>query len=354
MHQLATLTQPEPSTLPLDNYITGLEGGQRGLMSLIDLAMDIKHNALAYQKARPLEGKVFAALFLNPSLRTRTSFESGLAQLGGHMLTLSPGAGAWNLEFEKGKVMSGDSAEHIVEAAGVLSSYADCIGLRAFAPMQDFAEEMCDEPIQQLAKHASVPVVSLESSCYHPCQALADAMTLMELFNGEPAKKRFTLTWATHPKMCGVAVPHSALLTAARLGMKVTVAHPPGYALHDAVLSQAATFAQQTGGSLEITDNMTSACRETNVIYAKAWGSPLDYGNVAAGIERNASYGDWTVGTEHLSAGKNPSFMHCLPIRRNVVASDQVLDSSNSVVLQQAENRMWAQMALLFQLLTAS
>ncbi|MEL6177658.1 MAG: N-acetylornithine carbamoyltransferase [Myxococcota bacterium] len=338
----------QPRTLPtVDRYISGLEGGAELLQELIRLALDIKANPDRYVQARPLEGKVFTALFLNPSLRTRTSFEAAMARLGGHMVALTPGSSSWNLEFDTGVVMDGGAAEHIIEAAGVLSSYSDAIGMRAFAPMQDFMSDMDDAPIHQLAHHAAVPVLSLESACYHPCQGLADAMTLTELFEGTPQGQPFTLTWTRHPKMCGVAVPHSAMLAAARLGMNVTVAHPQGYELHPDVVAQARTLAQVQGGSLRFTHDMHEGCRGARVIYAKAWGAPDDYGNPAAGAARNASHPDWTVREDHMALGHNPWFMHCLPVRRNVVVADGVLDSERSVVQQQAANRMWGQMALL-------
>ena len=344
------LDAPDPTlaTLPtFDRYVSGLEGGPELLQGLIQLALDIKADPARYVRDRPLEGKVFTALFLNPSLRTRTSFEAAMARLGGHMVTLSPGSGSWNLEFDTGVTMDGGAAEHIIEAAGVLSSYSDAIGMRAFAPMSDFLGEMRDEPMHQLANHASVPVLSLESACYHPCQGLADSMTLTELFEGTPQGQPFTLTWTRHPKMCGVAVPHSALLAAARLGMNVTLAHPEGYDLHPDVIAQAAGLADAQGGQLQLTNDMDAACEGARVIYAKAWGAPLDYGDPQAGAARNASHPDWTVSDHHMQLGDDPWFMHCLPVRRNVVVTDSVLDSGRSAVQQQAANRMWGQMALL-------
>lgn len=332
-------------------YITGFEGGESFFHELLSLASAIKARPGAFYRRRPLAGKVLAALFFNPSLRTRTSMESAMVRLGGHMIAQNPGGGSWAIESRPGVVMDGPCPEHIIEAAGALSSYADAIGVRVFAGMSDFAEDMLDAPIQTLAAHTSVPLISLESAVYHPCQALADALTLQEIFGGDPAGERFTLSWATHPKMCGVAVPHSALLTAARLGMHVTVANPPGYDLHQPVLDEAAALAEAGGGSLTTSRDQASACAGAKVIYAKAWGSPLDYGDAAAGSARNRMYGDWTIGAEHLASGDDPRFMHCLPVRRNVVVTDAVLDSSASVVQAQAANRMWAQMALLLKML---
>jgi len=159
------------------------------------------------------------------------------------------------------------------------------------------------------------------------------------------------LSWASHPKMCGVAVPHSALLTAARLGMDVTVAHPQGYDLHAPVVSMASELAASKGGGVSITHDMDAACEGAKVIYAKAWGSPLDYGNKEQGVARNAQHTGWTVGARHMAAGNDPAFMHCLPVRRGVVVDGDVLDSPASVVQQQAGNRLWGQMALLLKMI---
>lgn len=345
-HDLSGLQIQAPT-----EYITGFEGGEQTLKALIDLTLDLKANLPLYMAAKPLAGKVLTSIFLNPSLRTRTSFEAAMAKLGGHMVTLTPGSGTWGLEFGDDVVMDGNKAEHIIEAAGVLSSYSDAIALRAFSAMEDFEAEMADQPINALAKHASVPVISLESACHHPCQALADAVTLHELFEGQTRGQKFVLAWAWHPKMCGVAVPHSALLSAARMGMDVTVAHPEGYDLHAPVMSMAADLAATQGGSVQVTHNLDEAVTDAKVIYAKAWGSPQDYGNKAAGAARNALHKDWTIGTKHMALGQDPSFMHCLPVRRGVVVEGAVLDSAASAVQQQAANRMWGQMALLLKMM---
>ena len=335
-----------------NNYISGFEGGTHRLETLIDLAFQIKHNPTSFYQQAPLKGKVATALFLNPSLRTRTSMETALFRLGGHLNVLSVGGGngTWGVEFEKGVKMDGACAEHIIEAAGVLSTYSDLLAMRSFAQMQDFQKEMQDQAINALAEYASVPVLSLESARYHPCQGLADVLTLKE-YLGQPKGKNFTLAWAPHPKMCGVAVPHSAILAAARLGMNVKIAHPPGYELDESILLHAQQLTNEKGSDFSISHSLSEGCSDAHVVYAKAWGSPLDYGQNQKGLNRNQEYQDWTLTTKDFNL-QTQAFMHCLPVRRGVVVSDDILDSPASLVQTQAGYRLWGQMALLIDLLT--
>ena len=334
-----------------NRYISGLEGGEELFKLLMDLAFNIKQNPQHYYDQAPLKGKVVSALFLNPSLRTRTSMESALFRLGGHLnvLQVGGGSGTWGMEFETGVKMSGDKAEHIIEAAGVLSSYSDALAMRSFSAMTHFQSDMEDQAIQSLAQYASVPLLSLESACYHPCQGLADALTLKE-YLGNPKGKQFTLAWAPHPKMCGVAVPHSALLAASRLGMNVKVVHPPGYELDTKVLNMAQKITQAQGGDLAVSNDLSSACKNADVVYAKAWGSHLDYGHSQRGGERNQKFQDWTLSSRYFDH-KSQAFMHCLPVRRGVVVEDEILDSPASLVQTQAAFRLWGQMAILMKLL---
>lgn len=330
----------------IKRYITGLESGEDTNLALLRLAHFVKANAAEVFAQKPLAGKIFAAVFLSPSLRTRASFEAAMVRLGGHMTTLTPGAGSWGIEFED-IVMNGANAEHIIEAAGVLSSYCDALGMRAFASMNSFDEDMLDKPINALSKYATVPVISLESGVYHPCQSLTDMMTLHELLGGHTQGEPFTLTWAPHPKLCGTPVPHSALLAACRLGMDVRLAHPPNYALHSPVVEKARTLTEAAGGQLTITHDQDAALKNSRIVYAKAWGSRLDYGAAASAGQRNMQHADWTVSAQKMSLTRDARFMHCLPVRRGVVVNADVLDSRASAVQQQAANRMWAQMALL-------
>ena len=349
-----TTTNNHDTHQTISSYISGLEGGQDKFWHLVKLTEYIKTHAKEIYQQAPLKGKVITALFLNPSLRTRTSLESGVFKLGGHLnvLNVGGGNGTWGVEFQKGVVMNQDKAEHIIEAAGVLSSYSDLLAMRSFASMQNFELDMQDQAILALRRYAKVPVLSLESACYHPCQSLADAVTLKS-YLGDTQKKKFTLAWSPHPKMCGVAVPHSALLAAARLGMDITVAHPKGYELEHTIMQTVEQVAHDQGGTLAVSHDLHAACDQAEVVYAKAWGAPIDYGSIEQGIQRNQHYHDWTLSDRYFDVNQQ-AFMHCLPVRRGVVVSDHILDSSASLVQTQAENRLWTQMALLLDLLDCS
>ncbi|KAA0223734.1 MAG: N-acetylornithine carbamoyltransferase [Phycisphaerae bacterium] len=299
--------------------------------------------------AEVLRGRVMGMVFFNPSLRTRTSFEALMARLGGHAICLNVGGDTWALEHRDGVVMDGAAAEHIREAAPVLSRYCDVLGVRTFAGLKDAAEDAKDAVIRSFARYATVPVINMESAMEHPCQGLADRMTIEEKL-GDARGKRFVLTWAPHIKALPMAVPHSAVLAAASAGMHVTVAHPPGYELNADVVAAARRWCTEAGASFEITSEQRSACRAADVVYVKSWGSAVLYGKTDEQAASFRAHRDWTVGVRHF--GKSEAIlMHCLPVRRNVVITDEALDSAHRVVVDQAENRMWAQMAVVMRMM---
>ncbi len=294
-------------------------------------------------------GKSIALIFLNPSLRTRTSMELAAAQLGAHATTLTPGAGTWGFAWGEG-VMDGPEAEHIREAVGVLSRYYDALGVRLFASGTDYAQDRTDALLHTFARAASVPVINLESAFYHPCQALADAATLMTHFDGRVKGKKFVLTWACHPKALPMAVPNSALLAAARLGMHVTVARPAGFELDDDVMVKARAYATAHGATLDETDDPDAAFEGAEVVYAKAWGGRLRYSDPDAEAALRAQHQGWRVTKARMSRTRGGVFMHCLPVRRGVVVDGAVLDGPQALHLLQAEYRLHAQKAILEQL----
>jgi len=313
---------------------------------LVALARRLKSGAVA--EGGVIRGRIFGMVFFNPSLRTRASAEAAMLRFGGHAIVLSPGGDTWRLEYRRGAVMDGDCAEHVREAAAVLGRYCDALGVRTFARMVNEAEDAADVVLHSFAREAGVPVVSLESAMEHPCQGLADRMTMEEKL-GMTQGKRFTLTWAPHVKGLPRAVPHSAILAAASAGMYVTIAHPPGYELHPKYLDKAKAWCAAAGTSFTVTDEQLPACRAADVVYVKSWGSPAHYGKPEAQKEDFRRYRGWMVGLEHLAHPKT-ILMHCLPVRRNVVIADAALDDLRSVVIDEAENRLWTHAAVLCEL----
>jgi N-acetylornithine carbamoyltransferase len=299
-----------------------------------------------------LERKVLAMVFLDPSLRTRSSMETAMFLHGGHALVLEPGRGSWALETEPGAVMDGATVEHVTEAARVLSRYADALAVRAFPKGTDWAVERRDLVIKDFARYSEKPVINLESSRRHPCQALADAMTLRERL-GETRGKRFVLAWAWHPKALPTAVPASAALAAARLGMEVVVTRPPGFDLDPEDMDLIGRLVGESGGALRLCDDLDAGLAGADAVYVKSWGSLQAFGQPDAERELRAGLRDWRL-TErrlrHTRAGRG-IVMHCLPVRRNVEIDDAVLDGPNSAVVDEAENRLHAQRALLIEII---
>jgi N-acetylornithine carbamoyltransferase len=307
----------------------------------------LRHKWQDVPSAQPGANRSLALVFFNPSLRTRTSMEVAGTQLGAHVTTLIPGQGTWNFEWDTGTVMDGDAAEHINEAVGVLSRYYDAIGVRVFASGTDLEQDRSDALIQQFADVATVPVINLESAFYHPCQALADAATMTDHFDGEVAGKKFVLSWAYHPKALPMAVPNSALLTAARLGMDVTVARPDSHALDPSIMQQAEAYAEQHGTSVTEASDMDAAYEDAHVVYAKSWAGPMIYSDPAREAYLRSQLKDWRVTADRMARTDEAAFMHCLPVRRNVVVDDAVIDGPNAIHLDQAEFRLHAQKAIL-------
>jgi N-acetylornithine carbamoyltransferase len=317
------------------------------LTGLLDLAARIK--AGDYHE-RPLAGRSVAMVFFNPSLRTRTSMEVAVSELGGNAVTLDVGKGMWSLEYRDRLVMDGDKTEHIREAARALSRYVAAIGVRAFPEMQDYAAEITDPVVRGFAEHSDVPVVNLESSRHHPFQALADALTIREKL-GSFAHQRVVLSWAYHPKPLPMAVPNSFALISAQMGLDLTIACPPEYDLGDEALAEIHGAAQASGGKVTIARDQRAACAGARIIYAKSWGAKQFYGRADDDIQTRQQYRDWRVDEEIMRSTDEGWFMHCLPVRRNVVVTDGVLDGPRCAAIDEAENRLHAQKAVLASIL---
>jgi len=293
--------------------------------------------------SKPLAGKSVALVFFNPSLRTRASMQVGIYELGGNAVVLEPGGTSWTLEHRIGQVMDSDKTEHVAEFVRVLERYCVAIGVRTFAALKDWQEERTDPILNAFATYASVPIINLESAMHHPCQSLADMLTIREKLGA--GRKRLVLTWAWHPKPLPMAVPNSFALAAAQMGHDLVIAHPPGYDLDEQLI-------ESLGESVEITNDIDAAFDGADVIYAKSWGSKQFYGNPDQDIATRAPYrSKWIVDEEKMSRTNHAIFMHCLPVRRNVIVTDSVIDSPASVVIDEAENRLHVQKAILARLL---
>ena len=317
------------------------------LEQLIESAMRFKSGD---DVPRPLAGKSVALVFFNPSLRTRASMQVGVYELGGNAVVLEPGGTSWPLEYRAGAVMDADKTEHVAEFVRVLERYCVAIGVRTFAALKDWQEERTDPILNAFARYASVPIINLESAMHHPCQSLADMMTIREKLGG--GKKRVVLTWAWHPKPLPMAVPNSFALAAAQMGHDLVIAHPAGYELDEELMQTSRQIADDAGGSLEITNDIDAAFAGAEVVYAKSWGAKQFYGNTDQDLATRAPYrAKWIVDEDKMARTNDAIFMHCLPVRRNVIVTDGVIDSAASVVIDEAENRLHVQKAILASLL---
>jgi N-acetylornithine carbamoyltransferase len=329
------------------DFLTTGDWSREELEGLIESALRFKRGE---DSSKPLAGRSVALVFFNPSLRTRASMQVGVYELGGNAVVLEPGGTSWTLEHREGAVMDGDKTEHVAEFVRVLGRYCVGLGVRTFAALKDWEEERRDPVLGAFAKYSDVPVINLESAMHHPCQALADMMTVREKL-GE-GKKRVLLSWAWHPKALPMAVPNSFALAAAQMGHDLTIAHPLGYELDEELMRDIESQTKDAGGSVRLTSDVNEAFDGAEVVYAKSWGSKTYYGAAERDLEERAKYRqDWIVDEAKMRRTREGIFMHCLPVRRNVIVTDAVIDSPASVVIGEAENRLHAQKAVMARLL---
>src|SRR5438132_7377114 len=255
------------------SFLTTGEWAREELEGLIERALDFKRVAA---RANLLGGKSVALVFFNPSLRTRASMQVGVYELGGNAVVLEPGGTSWTLEHRDGAVMDGDKTEHVAEFVRVLGQYCVAIGVRTFAALKNWEAERTDPILNAFAKYSEVPIINLESAMQHPCQAMADMMTIREKLGEGP--KKVLLTWAWHPNALPMAVPNSFALAAAQMGHDLTIAHPKGYELDDELISETRDHATAAGGSVIILNDVAEAFDGAEVVYAKSWGSRNFYG----------------------------------------------------------------------------
>lgn len=299
------------------------------LQNLVNKAQNSKINSVITNKLD--NHKTLGLLFFNPSLRTRLSTEKAAKNLGINVIILNANDG-WKLEFEDGAIMNLDKAEHVKEAAAVLSQYCDILGVRSFPTLTDKAKDYADFVLNKFIEYATVPIVSLESAIRHPLQSLADLVTIKE--HQKTAKPKVVLTWAPHPKALPQAVANSFSEWVLAAEYDLTIVCPKGFELNPAF----------TDGAT-ISNNQETAFEGADFIYAKNWSSWKNYGQT---LYPNES---WMINSAKMALTNNAFFMHCLPVRRNVVVSDSVLDSPNSLVIEQANNRTFAAQSVLSEIL---
>ena len=284
-------------------------------------ALKIKENPLKNKKLG--ENKTLGMLFFNPSLRTRLSTQKAALNLGMNVMVMNFTSEGWTLEFEDGAIMNQGASEHIKEAAEVVSQYCDVIAIRAFAELIDKEKDNSEVVISGFLKYATVPIINMESATGHPLQALADAITMEEFKPNH--KPKVVLTWAPHPKALPQAVPNSFVEMMQLQEADFVITHPKGYELNPEITKDS-----------KIEYNQDKAFANADFIYAKNWSNYNEYGQITN------SDSSWTVTADKMKRTNNAKFMHCLPVRRNVIVTDEVIDSDNSIVMNQANNRTYS------------
>lgn len=331
--------------MPVDFLTTG-DWTRAELDGLIESALRFKRGD---EQSKPLAGRSVALVFFNPSLRTRASMQVGVFELGGNAVVLEPGGTSWTLEHREHAVMDAGKTEHVAEFVRVLGRYCVGVGVRTFADLKNWEEEKRDPVLAAFARYSDVPIINLESAMHHPCQAMADMMTIREKLG--TGRKRVLLTWAWHPKPLPMAVPNSFALATAQLGHDLRIAHPPGYELDEELIEEIRRASEAQGGSLSVTNSVDEAFDDAQVVYAKSWGSKRFYGAPEEDMKaRTALRASWIVDEVKMARTPDALFMHCLPVRRNVIVTDGVIDSPNSVVIDEAENRLHVQKAIMARL----
>ena len=318
--------------------------------ALLLRAADFKRRPVRKER---LADKTIALVFFNPSLRTRTSFDVGAMQLGAHAIVLEPGKGAWPIAFDDGAIMDGEEEEHVREVARVLSRYVDLIGVRAFPKFKRWEDDRQDKVIKAFAQHATVPVINMETIT-HPMQELALALTMREKLGGTDARK-FTLTWTYHPRPLNTAVANSAILIASKLGMDVTLLCPtPEYALDERYCDAARSYCAAQGRSFTVTHDLDAGYRGADVVYAKSWGALPYFGRWDEEKPIREAHKHFMVDMDKMRRTPDALFSHCLPVRRNVKVTDEVLDSPRAMAVDEAENRLHVQKAVMDRLVNGA
>jgi len=300
------------------------------LQNAVQEVRSLKKNPFASEQLG--KHKTLGMLFFNPSLRTRLSTQKAAQHLGLKTMVMNFSNEAWALEFEDGTKMSGLRSEHIKEAAAVVSQYCDVVAIRAFASLSDKQKDEEEQVLNNFARYASIPVINMESATAHPLQALADAVTIDE--HKLTKRPKIVLSWAPHPKALPHAVGNSFTKMVQQMDADFIIAQPEGYELNPEITK-----------NTPVIYNQEEALEEADFVYAKNWCSYKEYGKI---LRTDSS---WMLTAEKMKLTNNAKFMHCLPVRRNVVVADDVLDHPNSLVIEQANNRTFAAQWVLKQVL---
>jgi len=312
----------------MTNFINITDVGN--LKKMVSEAILLKENPCKNQQLG--KNKTLGLLFFNPSLRTRLSTQKAALNLGMNVIVMNFNNEGWSLEFEEGSIMTGSKSEHIKEAAQVVSQYCDVLAVRAFAKLESKKEDLKDKVINGFLKYSGIPIINMEGATGHPLQALADAITIEEFKT--KSKPKVVLTWAPHPKALPHAVANSFVEMMQMQEADFVITHPKGYELDTRITINS-----------KIEYNQEKAFKNANFIYAKNWSSFNDYGRVL-----NTDT-DWMITSNKMTLTNQAKFLHCLPVRRNVVVTDGVLDSADSLVIQQANNRTYAAQIVLKKIL---
>lgn len=301
----------------MDNFFSVSD--VKNIEDILQKALQVKKDPLANKELG--RNKTLGLIFYNSSLRTRISSQKAAYNLGMDVITLNIGSDGWALEAKDGVIMDQGTAEHVKDAAAVISEYVDVIGIRCFAGLKDQAEDYAEGTLLNFIKYATVPIINLESSTLHPLQSLADLVTIET--NKTKPRPKVVLTWAPHPRALPQAVSNSFIEWMKEADVDLVVTHPEGYDL-----------APKFVDGVTVEYNQEEAFKDADFIYAKNWSSYTDYGQI---LSKDPS---WIVDEAKMALTNNAKFMHCLPVRRNVIVSDGVIDSDNSLVVEQAGNRV--------------
>lgn len=315
----------------MNNFINIV--GLEDLHNIVLEAIYLKSNPIKFQHLG--KNKTLGMLFFNPSLRTRLSTQKAAINLGMDVIVMNFSSDGWALEFEGGVVMNGSKSEHIKEAAQVISQYCDVVAVRAFAKLEDKESDYKEEVLKGFLKYATIPVINMESALGHPLQALADAITMED--NKTKHKPKVVLSWAPHPRALPHAVANSFIEMMQLQNADFVITHPEGYELDTEI----------TKNSI-IEYNQEKAFENADFVYVKNWSSFKNYGKV---INTDPN---WMITANKMELTNNAKFMHCLPVRRNVIVSDEVIDSENSIVIAQANNRTYAAQIVLKKILESN